>query len=100
MDVVLYGVEALRFISGLTDSQFQDIRFELAMVGRQGIEATSSMKRFRFAEIPERNFSGLEAIAWMYCFWQRIDPSVDVGADLAREYELAIEAVKMRSTSV
>lgn len=90
MDVVSYCVEALRFIKGLTDSQIQDIGFELALVGRQGFDTTSSVKRYRFAGIPERNFSGMEAIAWMYCLWQRIDASVDVGADLSREYVMSI----------
>jgi hypothetical protein len=88
MDVVSYCVEALRFISGLIDSQIQDIGFELALVGRQGFDTTSSMKRYRFAGIPDRSFSGLETIAWMYSFWQRIDPTVDLGADFGREYRI------------
>lgn len=91
MDVVSYCVDALRLIKGLEDSQIQDIRFELELVGRQGFKTASSIKRFRFAGIPERSFSGLEAIAWMYCFWQRIDSSVDLGADFWKEYLLAID---------
>lgn len=89
IDVVSYCVEALRFIACLSDSQIQEIGFELALVGRQGFDTTSSVRRYRFAGIPERSFSGLEAIAWMYCFWQRIDPSVDLGADFGKEYSLA-----------
>jgi tetratricopeptide (TPR) repeat protein len=89
MDVVSYCVDALKFIQGLSDDQIQEVGFELAMVGRQGFDTTTRVKRYRFAGIPERSFSGLEAIAWMYCFWKRIDPSVDVGADLGREYALA-----------
>lgn len=89
MDVVSYCVEALRFIAGLTDAQIQEIGFEVALVGRQGFDTTSSVKRYRFAGIPDRSFSGLEAIAWMYCLWQRIDPDVDLGADFEKEYSTA-----------
>ncbi len=79
-------------ITGLNDAQIQEVRFELALAGRQGFDTSSSVKRYRFAGVPERCFIGLEAIAWMYCFWQRIDPSVDVGADFGKEYGVAKEA--------
>ena len=46
-------------------------------------------KRYHFATIPNRTFTGLEAIAWMYCLWKAIDPTLDVGADFSREYGLA-----------
>lgn len=53
MDVVLYGVDALRFIAGLTDAQIQDIGFEVALVGRQGFDTTSSINRYRFGYLSE-----------------------------------------------
>jgi tetratricopeptide (TPR) repeat protein len=92
MDVVGHCVEALRFMQGLGDEQIQEIGFEIALVGRQGFDSEDSSKRYRFAKIPERSFRGLEAIAWMYCFWQRIDPSVDVGADFGKEYAVAVRS--------
>lgn len=62
MDVVSHCVEALRFIAGLSDSQIQDIGFELALVGRQGFDTTSTVKRYRFAGVPILSFSSLEAL--------------------------------------
>jgi hypothetical protein len=96
MDVVSYCVYAMRFLHGLTESRIQDIGFEIALVGRQGFDTTSAEKRYRFAGVPQKVFSGLEAVVWMYCLWQIIDPNVDLGVDFGREYGMAKQTLSRK----
>jgi hypothetical protein len=87
--VVMYCLSGLRFIKDKTPEQIKEIGFEIAMMGRQGFNTDSPKKNYHFASVPGKVFSGLEALAWMFTTWQKIDSAVDIGANFSQEYALA-----------
>lgn len=91
--VVMYCLSALQYIKDKSPQEIKQIGFEIAMMGRQGFNTNNSEKIYHFANVPRKDFSGLEALAWMPTTWQQIDNTVDIGADFKKEYELAKELI-------
>lgn len=88
MDAVMYCVDALQRYAQMTPAQVQEIGFEIAMLGTQGLDVNDPMERYTLRSLPGR-FSGLQLVALMYVAFRQIAPGQDVGFDLAREYEMA-----------
>lgn len=91
--VVMYCLSALQYIKDKAAQEIKQLGFEIAMMGRQGFNTNNAEKIYHFANVPGKDFSGLEALAWMYTTWQQIDNAVDIGADFKKEYELAKELI-------
>ena len=87
-DVVMYLASALETFEQLGSQRCQEVAFEIAMKGQEGLDTTSSEPKYDLRTLPGK-FSGLHLVAIMYAAFQQIDPTVDVGIDLSREYEAA-----------
>lgn len=71
------------------DLRFLIIGFEIAMLGRTGIDTDKPGKTYSLNTIPGKKFTGRHLLAYMYAAFQVIDPNVDVGLDFEEEYEQA-----------
>lgn len=89
MDAVMYCVDALERFAQMTPGQVQEIGFEIAMLGTQGLDVNNPATQYALRSLPGR-FSGLQLVALMYVAFQQIAPGQEVGMDLAREYEMAV----------
>ncbi|MBI4684629.1 MAG: hypothetical protein HY755_05480 [Nitrospirae bacterium] len=65
------------------------IGFEIAMLGRQGIDPAKTEKKYHLESIPGKEFTGLQLLAYMYSAFQVIDPFLDTGINFKKEYEAA-----------
>jgi len=72
-------------------SDIQNVGFEIAMLGRQGIDPSNSEKKYHLKSIPGKEFTGLQLLAYMYAAFQVIDPFLDTGMNFKKEYETAKE---------
>jgi tetratricopeptide (TPR) repeat protein len=89
MASVWYLVDALKRFAKLETAAVAGIGTEVAMTGRTGLDYASTDKKYTIAAFPGERFTGLQMICFMYAAFQRIDPSLDIGMDLAEEYEMA-----------
>lgn len=64
------------------------IVFEIAMLGRSGLDINDPSKRYALSSLPG-TFSGLHLVSLMYTRMKRIDPNTDAGIDLSKEFEAA-----------
>jgi tetratricopeptide (TPR) repeat protein len=88
-DVVMYIASALETFKQIGDQRRQEVAFEIAMKGQQGLDTNSPDQKYTLRSLPG-TFSGLQLVAIMYAAFRQIDPTVDIGIDLRQEYEAAV----------
>jgi hypothetical protein len=88
MDAVMYLAGAMEKFAKMTRQQIQDITFEVAMLGRRGFDTNDPSQKYSLRSLPGQR-SGLNMVCLMFAGFKIIDPTVDVGFDLSKEYEAA-----------
>ncbi len=88
LDVVAYIKEALQLFEKVGKNRMQQIALEIAMLGSSGLSINDPERKYNLQNLPGQ-FSGLQLLSYMYAAFQQIDPSVDMGADFAKEYAMA-----------
>ena len=89
MDAVMYCLAAMQLFASSPEKR-QRVTFEIAMLGRQGLDINDSAKKYTLKSLPG-TFSGLQLVSYMYVGFKVLAPDSDPGIDLAREYQLAIQ---------
>jgi len=90
MDAVMYCFDALKKFHDLGDPKTRSIVYEISMLGRAGLNINDSSKKYSLRSLPG-SFSALQLVSLMYTGLQLIDPSLDAGIDLSREFSMAKE---------
>jgi tetratricopeptide (TPR) repeat protein len=90
MDAVMYCLSALQLFSEMPVKQVKEIAFEIALLGRSGLDVNNSEPKYSLKTIPGR-FSGLHLVAYMYVAFKKVAPEIDGGFDLSSEYALACQ---------
>jgi hypothetical protein len=98
MDAVMYLVGAMDKFEGMPRPELQKIGFEIAMLGKEGFDVNDSRERYQLRSMPGR-FSGLHMICLMYAAFKILNPTADIGFDLAKEYALAQDMKRDKSRS-
>jgi len=89
MDAMFYILGALEKFENMVPQQVQDIGFEIAMLGRRGLDINDSDPKYTLRSMPGE-FSGLHLVSTMYAAFKQIAPEKDIDIDLAREYQMAL----------
>jgi Flp pilus assembly protein TadD len=92
-DAVMFCLSAIEKFSGMSRDEIQRCAFEIAMLGTKGISVNSPDKRYTLKSM-EGTFSGLQLVCYEYVGFKRIAPQMDIGFDLSKEYEAALELSK------
>jgi tetratricopeptide (TPR) repeat protein len=87
-DAIYYCISALERFAGKPDDLVRRVSFEVALLGRSGLDIHSADRKYRLNSL-SGDFTGLQLVCLMYVGFQLIDPSADIGMDLSREYEAA-----------
>ena len=87
-DVLSHCVDALRIFDGMPKDRVQSITMEIAMLGTKGLSVSDNTTKNTLRGLPG-SFSGLQLLCLEYVGFRIIDPSVDIGFDIAAEYEAA-----------
>ena len=70
------------------------IDFEITILLAAGIDPNNSKKKLHLASIPNKEFSGLQLLAFMYVAWKQIDSNLDIGMDFQKEYQAALKMIQ------
>lgn len=94
MAVVMYMVGALDFFKNMSKEKVKEIAFEIAMLGRTGINPQK--KGYKLNLIPNTSFSGYKLLAYYYVSWAIAMPEVlaDLQMPFEKEFELARQLTK------
>jgi tetratricopeptide (TPR) repeat protein len=96
MDAVMYLLSALEEFQHMGTAQLQKTGFEIAMLGTKGININNPESRYTIETLPGE-FSGLSLICHQYAAFKRFAPEMDIGIDLSREHEAAVELFGMQN---
>ncbi|MGB8646393.1 MAG: tetratricopeptide repeat protein, partial [Anaerolineae bacterium] len=88
---IMYLLSALKRFDELTPDRVQQIGFEIAVIGQEGIDYADSDKKYHLNSIPGEAFSGLQLLCMMFVAFKRIDPTVDQHLDLEEPYQIALQ---------
>jgi tetratricopeptide (TPR) repeat protein len=84
-DVLTYCGDALRMFGAMPKDEVQKITMEIAILGAKGFSVNDPSKKYQLRNLPG-DFSGLHLLCLEYVGFQIIDPTVDMGFDIAAEY--------------
>jgi hypothetical protein len=88
MDAVMYLIGAIEKFVGMSRQELQKIGIEIATLGTERFDVNDSREKYQVRSLPGR-FSGLHMVCLMYAAFKIINPTADIGFDLANEYALA-----------
>jgi len=94
MAATMYIVDALQYFEDKSIDEIRKIGFEIGMLGRSGIDTDNSEKKYSLKSIPEKKFSGLHLLAYMYTAFKEFEPDLNTGIDFDEEYKQAKELYK------
>jgi tetratricopeptide (TPR) repeat protein len=96
-DAVMYCLSALNKYKEVSAVQRQTITFEIAMLGRSGLDINNPTKKYQLKSMPG-DFTGMQLLSYMYVGLKQIEPGVDTGIDLEKEYRSALELFEKNET--
>ncbi len=94
-DVLTSCGDALRMFEAMPKDEVQRITLEIAMLGARGFAVNEPSTKYQLRSLPG-DFSGLHLLCIEYVGFKIIDPTVDIGFDIAIEYD---EACRLRGGS-
>lgn len=87
-DAVEYMIGAMKRFAAIPREQVGRVALEIARLGETGLEINNPLKRYSLTSL-DGDFSGLQLLCYMHVGMALIDPKVDCGSGLQREYEVA-----------
>ena len=88
MDAVMYLFGAIEKFGDMSRQELQKIGLEIANLGTNGFDVNDSTQKYQLRSLPGR-FSGLHMVCLMYAAFKILNPTADIGFDLAKEYAAA-----------
>jgi tetratricopeptide (TPR) repeat protein len=87
-NAVVFCQEAIRLFDAMAPNDVKRITLEIAMIGSKGLSVQDPTTKYTLRSVPGA-FSGLQLLCTEYVGFKIIDPTVDIGFDIAAEYEAA-----------
>jgi len=84
-DVLTYCGDAIRMFQAMSKEEVQRITLEIAMLGAKGLSVTDPSIKHQLRHLLG-DFTGLHLLCLEYVGFKIIDPTVDIGFDIAAEY--------------
>jgi hypothetical protein len=88
---VFYFLDAFKRFDAMTPEEIRNVAFEIALIGRAGLDYASPEEKYELNSIPSRKFSGLHLMCLMYAGFKRVAPEEDVGMDLNEPFLTALQ---------
>jgi hypothetical protein len=88
---VFYFLDAFKRFDAMTPEQVRDVAFEIALLGRNGLDYAAPDEKYELRALPDRKFSGLHLMCLMFAGFKRVAPEQDVGMDLNDPFLTALQ---------
>lgn len=85
MSAVFYCLDGMKKFREMGETKTRTLVYEIAVLGRSGLDINDPAKKYTLKSMPG-NFSGLYLVSLMYTGFRIIDPTMDTGIDLSKEY--------------
>lgn len=88
---VFYFLDAFKRFEAMTPEEIRNLAFEIALLGRGGLDYSDPAKKYELKTIPNRKFSGLHLMCLMFAGFKRVAPEHDVGMNLEEPFLTALQ---------
>jgi tetratricopeptide (TPR) repeat protein len=88
---VFYFLDAFKRFDAMTPEQVRNVAFEIALLGRNGLDYAAPDEKYELRTLPGRKFSGLHLMCLMFAGFKRVAPEHDVGMDLNEPFLTALQ---------
>lgn len=93
---VWFLLDALQRYARLPADDVRKIAFEIAVLGREGLDYADPEKKYRLPSLPGENFSGLQVMCLMFAAFKQVAPEHAVGMELEEPFLTALELFNER----
>ena len=87
---VMYCLGALQYFQNMDKKTIFAVGSEIALLGKDGLDYSSADRKYSLKSIPDKEFTGLQLLCYMYVAFQITDPDIDLGLDFKEPYEMAL----------
>ena len=87
---IFYFLDTFKRFEAMTPEQVRNVAFEIALIGRNGLDYASPDEKYELRSLPDRKFSGLHLMCLMFAGFKRVAPEHDVGMDLNDSFLAAL----------
>lgn len=91
---VFYFLDAFKRFDAMTPEQVRDVAFEIALLGRNGLDYAAPDEKYELRALPDRKFSGLHLMCLMFAGFKRVAPEHEVQMDLNDPFLTALQMHK------
>lgn len=95
LDAVMYCLGALERFDAMEPSQLAPVILEMATLGQSGLSVNDPNKVYNLKLTPG-DFTGLHIACMMHVGLKKMDPKMESGMDLEKEYKAALELFKRK----
>jgi hypothetical protein len=88
---IFYFLDVLKRFEVMTPEQVRNVAFEIALLGRNGLDYSSPDEKYELRTLPERKFSGLHLMCLMFAGFKRVAPEHNIGMDLNDSFLTALQ---------
>jgi hypothetical protein len=88
---VMYLLDALQRYAKMSPETIRAIAAEIALAGQEGLDYSSSDKKYTLKSLPGESFTGLHLMCLMYAGFKHFAPEMDTGMDFNDEYLMALK---------
>jgi tetratricopeptide (TPR) repeat protein len=91
---IFYFLDAFKRFDAMTPEQVRAVAFEIALLGRNGLDYAAPDEKYELRALPDRKFSGLHLMCLMYAGFKRVAPEHEVQMDLNEPFLTALQMHK------
>lgn len=95
MDAMMYCLAALEKYKELGTQKTQTVTYEIAMLGRNGLDINNPERKYTLKSIPGE-FTGMQLMSYMFVGLKQINPDLDPGIDIEKEYQGALDLFNLK----
>ena len=88
---VFYFLDALKRFDTMTAEEIRNIAFEIALLGRSGLDYSDPAEKYQLKALSGQTFSGLHLMCLMFAGFKRVAPELDAGMDLEEPFLAALQ---------
>lgn len=93
---VMYFLDAFKRFDALTPEQVREVAYEIAMVGRNGLDYSSPDEKYTLKSLPDEKFSGLHLMCLMFAGFKRFAPEHDLQMNLHEPFLAALQIYQQK----
>jgi hypothetical protein len=80
----------------MTPEQVREVAYEIAMVGRNGLDYSSPDQKYTLKSLADERFSGLQLMCLMFAGFKRFAPEHDLQMDLHEPFLAALQIYQQK----